>query len=925
MQSSNSAQEQLQDRIFNWYSEGDSVLVFPSEIAARSWSSRIARVRGICKSGRFISWDSFKERVFFGTETRKPANQVFRGLFVDAILEQNIREPVFRRIVQPEFRHLTRNYRQAVLSALPFLPKICVFPDASLEDIIGPTLASDFRMLFREYEQFLQRYQRYEPGWQTREYMGGDASYIILLPELLEDFREYEQQLSSCEFVEIFSSSHIDSHLAQVEFHEYDDYRTELSHCVLSIAQEITAGRHPEDICITLPNYDRMLPRLMYYAKSAGVPLAPRRGKPLIEYVSVSWLKELSAIGHRSISYSQMRSLLLHPGLLWRDAAGPGSLIDRAAQFNMLTASRRSWLQLSEKIPGVRALLDGLFAIQGAKNPAQLHELLNAFQARHLRTNDWPQEQEFAYQRCVETLKGIREIAEEFSGMVGNALQLAVDVLSSGRYLPQSNAPGVGVYDYRVLAGMCTPVHYCINMTSEATSIRPMRPASLREESAQAILGAAPELSEDFLQAYPYSGDRVIMSFSRKSDTGSALPSTPFLQKSEAIRHFSVSEVWAEDRVPADDCTTISHEVYDARNGDIPPWKLPISGMEDSCIDLEAEGELGRRLGLQGGDISVTRLESYLKCAFHYPWEALGVEERITAPDLYPARDIGTAFHGMAEELFRTIREVDGGERLQAHMLNAYKSVADLLVKRAFGADAGKFFPRVSALVREQFRQKFLLAFIRVLEQECARNVSGRIISEFPLSGEVELRDGRTIILRARVDAMIAANNSLTIIDFKTGQIPRPKDILGDLQTILPSKKKTSELSDEDLGALLAGSARTSQSIQLAAYSMLLRTQGYRPTRLGYYSIKRSAQQLPGEFHSIVNLEGDDGSPRSSLPVIREEIWKFLEGTVLDAVERWHAGLLAGDFRMSEQHDQNFCRHRRLSRRNFAVEAGSRR
>ena len=103
------------------YRNSDSVLVFPSEVIAASWARRTAELCGAVRGDRFISWDRFKERCFFRQEEQRPANRLFRSIFVHHLLEKNERKAFFSVLVPPRYRHDGELYRSTLIAILPNL------------------------------------------------------------------------------------------------------------------------------------------------------------------------------------------------------------------------------------------------------------------------------------------------------------------------------------------------------------------------------------------------------------------------------------------------------------------------------------------------------------------------------------------------------------------------------------------------------------------------------------------------------------------------------------------------------------------------------------------------------------------------------------------------------------------------------------
>lgn len=262
----------------------NTVFVFPSEIVASSWAGRIAELQGVARKDRFISWDRFKELTFFGLEERKPANRLFRNIFVYQLLEHNRQKPFLSILVPPRFGSDADLYAPVITGLLPHLARILEQQD--LHTMLGRALFNDLQQIRNKYHQFLNDHERYEPAGLNRKYMSDGRRYQIFHSQLLEDIEEYRWQLEESDEVRLMGESEGLEALGGLEvatnldLYEFDDYRQEFYRCLEQVAALLQQGVRPERIAITLADYNALYPRLAYIARNLGVPLNRRRGRP---------------------------------------------------------------------------------------------------------------------------------------------------------------------------------------------------------------------------------------------------------------------------------------------------------------------------------------------------------------------------------------------------------------------------------------------------------------------------------------------------------------------------------------------------------------------------------------------------------------------------------------------------------------------
>ncbi len=927
------ANRELSAEILRLYSETGQILVFPSQVAAQSWSRRVAGIRGVSLGERFISWDEFKERTFFGQEIRRPVNSLARSLFLENFLRENRRSPLLKSIIPPKFKNRAELYKPTLKTLLPLLAKIVRAGSMRLEELLGASLAADLLAIHRAYSGFLDKYQRYEPSWLPIRFVSDGNPYVILYPELIDDFLEYRAELSDREEIALLSLESIRGDGLNTEYREFSDYREEIITLLSDVADSLRDGQHPEDMAISLAGYDAVLPRLLYYAQSAGIPLVPRRGRPLLEYPSVSWLGALRDAYSADFSFNSVRKLMFHPGLPWKHPELPRRIVEAGVAGNILEGGRRRWSRIITGISGGSELFAALEGIQEAATVEDLYRAVYVFFSSYIDTSRWSSGDEGAWQRAAESLHDLAQRLREFTEIEVHPFTLSLEILSGVSYLPQQSGAGVPVFDYRVAAGMFTGTHYCVNFSSDASAVRDGSSRIFREDVIADLLGVQANSGDDFIRAYGISGQRVWVSVSRVVRGTSVLPARQLIGREptpcnteELIARWNTSVMPGQKSMQsAKGSQGLDQNAGAAGGSPVPPWNTSGLRLDADPWMPPPEPELKARLGLEGSSLAVTSLEEFLHCRFSYLWSCLKLEKLETRPNPYPGRLVGIAFHRIMEDLLRWIRQESYQGRYDAQRIDEYHAYAQTLMRRSFGSDRNARFFGVPETIQQQLRPRFLSAALRILDT-LAEQADGWIIStEEKLSVLVPTDDGGEVSLSGRIDLRLSGSDGAAIYDYKTGASPSTGEILGTMRSRLPKAAEQREMGEGEVISLLSGDGLDADSLQLPAYSLMIRERGEAVVRGGYFSAARNSAEFAGSYREILNICGGDVFPLSSnLPIRHEAVLRLLEDGVGMALRTWNEALRSGNF-TDDGGRCTSCRFPQLCRRGFAVKMGDER
>ncbi|MDR3200231.1 MAG: hypothetical protein LBT68_02120, partial [Spirochaetales bacterium] len=168
--------------------------VFPSETASSGWARKICgftRQRSVALE-RFLAWDRFKETVIRADlRDKKPVSSVLRKLFAEKLIRKNAEEKFFTSLIPPRFAREGGIFAAQIASVLPSLT---LWEDRARADAAytPDDEDRDFAIFKKEYTEFLEAKNLFEPSWIKPPLRDKDNTYFIFFPEAIEDFAEYE-------------------------------------------------------------------------------------------------------------------------------------------------------------------------------------------------------------------------------------------------------------------------------------------------------------------------------------------------------------------------------------------------------------------------------------------------------------------------------------------------------------------------------------------------------------------------------------------------------------------------------------------------------------------------------------------------------------------------------------------------------------
>lgn len=872
--------------------------VFPSAVPALFWAQDAAERSGEpVDVSRFIAWDNFKAATLSADRgDAAAAGGAARTIFAAALLEENAAAsdagaPLLLELIYPAHARTYGPFIPGLARMLPALDGV-VRRSSERSGLRDPYF-SDLAFIRERYGVFLERYRLYEPSWNRTPFRPSADRWVLLFPELAEDWQDYVAELEERPEVRIINLDRIAAptlpagvppeKVAAIlgkmagRLTRFTDAREELRRLALTVRALLDEGvLGTEDIVLSVPDLEEYAERLALEFSLLDIPISLRLGRSLAEYPGGRLFAALAACRSERWSFRSLKELLLDGAYPWKERNRITALVDFGLRYRCVSGYREGGREVDVweetfKRQGYKELSDfynklkqNILAVLSARSFADIRQKLLEFTTKYLVREEFDKDVEAIYARSLKMLAQLSEIEERLAGLkVPSPYELFLAALREERYVFREDTPGVAVYQYRVAAGIGPAVHFLPGMTHEAATVRSDGAPFLREDRKGYLGLEEMDLSEPFIRAYALSGaaaffsapDRTFSAHSVPHRFLSGPPFPPPLQADELPQ--AADPLEHEHRAPRTESLRGAEPASTQRRG---RKAAEIIRAADRAADLrthpledaESARHLRSRLAERDGDrkLSPTDLNDFLACPFSWLLRrGLGIQEKQMEIETVDQRDLGKLYHRILERLFKRIAAEDARFRKENQKLYLNFLEEELDAALAEGAAReGAFQESVYGMLRTRLSAS-LGAYLETdspLLDGCA--ILG---AEHPLR-----RDYPEIgmALSGIADLVLRSNDgALALVDFKTGLMPAAADLVGDEKS-------------------------APANLQMASYIRMLEREGSeRVEQARFYSLDNR------EYRHVVAAEGPKRS-NALLPLPRQEYQGAVDA--VDAVLR---------------------------------------
>jgi hypothetical protein len=894
------------DQVGTAYDRNDTLLIFPSEVAAAAWRRALARDsrRGAVRGDRIISWDVFKERAVPVKRTRKPVGRLARRAFAVRALEDNGRNPFLTTLVNPEYADSATGSAGALTRMLPQLPFLLRHGGA-----LRGGLARDLSTMMERYQEFLTRHALFEPEWElsrTVDLRHITRRPVVFYPELLEDYREYEPLLQGK--IETVPLPHPPTIPAQ----RFATVQEEIAAAMDRIEEELRGGTAGHRTAITVADLEGVRPWLEAEAARRGIPLRFAAGSAVGSQGGARIFTRMREAIDSEFGVASIAGLVSDGALPWR-ARSFLRLLVRFGYAGHCYNSRR-WEEAFDvaqrvlddgsereqrsvpvsagQLPAVReryrSLRRHMQAVQSAGSARALRRALRMFLDSQLEAPGHPEwtsdggATEKVYETALTELEAIVRL-EERGVEIPRPWSFFLEALEERNYVARGTSGAVPVYPYRVAAGIPAQVHCVIGLTQGRTRVRSVPPLGVRQDELRAIGWEGNDRSRAFLTAYGALSTTSVLSCADQGPSGAHVPAAELAVPRESASPADWGPWAVEERWWRNDSAPPPRELYrpqrDGLQRALSTTLVPVA--DDLRHDIVAP-ELLALLPLPRG-YSPSMVDTYLQCPFSFLMkQVLGVreEEYGFVPDRHIV--LGNVLHTTLERVLR-YPPVQRPAALRS------------ILREEFDRDHIRFQLAPAGIdAHIEFAERALSTLLEDLSLEATRPGT----TEAPVSGEIG-----GIPFSGRVDRIVGVQGW----DDTAGTFDGEPLAILDYKLNLRSHHTRKGVFGTD-----GSSPEESVSLQLPIYAMLVAQKtGMAVERLAYVGL-RTAEVKP-----LVDPRAGGARGRSA----REgaENLERMEEALPRFLREMHEAVAVGDFRCREETGCSRCRIRSICRSCFVT------
>ena len=224
----------------------NAYFIFPTDTVLTSWLENLICDKNSPMSAlpleRFIAWDTFKREYLKATkEGFKAIPATLRKFFIQEFIAQNQEKKESDRlkvIINSKDIYAKNAYSFAdwLCSNLPSLHywKKKLDTNKSSYGALDDE-DKDYLYLYESYKTFLEKNKLFEPNWIEKiEFSDSAHNFYIFYPELLEDFRDFEESFSQSAKITLCL---LPQNIPSPKAYFYTDSRKELRQTILRIIE----------------------------------------------------------------------------------------------------------------------------------------------------------------------------------------------------------------------------------------------------------------------------------------------------------------------------------------------------------------------------------------------------------------------------------------------------------------------------------------------------------------------------------------------------------------------------------------------------------------------------------------------------------------------------------------------------------------
>lgn len=798
--------------------EQNTIFVFPTQTAADLWADRATLTSDVSAVAmeRFIAWDRFKGAAVRGKQQRKKSiPAALRSMFASLVIEENAREPFFEFLISREYASSARSFSKWIASLLPSLEQWKTLFDKSRRD--ADSEDKDLLALRERYIKFLDERGLFEPAWEKPPLDTKGSKYVLFFPEILEDYSEYCDILSSSEDITLVSFDEEDAKHPDALF--YSNSRTELREAALYIRElREKNGINYENIAVSVFDIETYAPYIEREFSIYQIPYILRNGAPLSSTGAGNLFSLIKNCVAEDFSFASVKALLLNNHLPWKAFEINRRLIDFGKENNCLCSYEYEGEKVDVWIESLRAnprehRLEEFYVplktyatrLAQSKSFSDINRHYFDFREKFFNMDECSESANTVISRCIAELGELIDIERDFPDCAPkDPFGFFVDYLGEKMYLAQSSDRGVHVLPYKLAAVAPYSCQIVIDSTQKSLAVIYKKLGFLRDDKRAALgLSDDPNVSDIFIKLYAMNSIREAARFTaaEKTFTGYGL-CHGFLEEQDARDNnsdkFNKYDTYTnENKWMRDEKSQFPSALTSAAQKGFMFWSSNQMNLnenpEEICpnkhiLDKNSEGIYSNKYisnniwenisrDSRGRlKISYSALNKFYLCPRSYLFERiLKISPQNNEAELMDPFAMGNLYHAILQKYCEALKisaralSLDKNGALTCENENDYgcilkKSVEDA-IKESRGSQLSKQLLCAARDAIQEKMEQVVIHFTKTFDG-CVVKETEKEYSFYP-----DDSDGKNYFYNGRIDCLLAdREGSMILVDFKASK-----------------------------------------------------------------------------------------------------------------------------------------------------------
>ncbi len=788
-----------------------SIFVFPTNVAATAWAELLLKeeIVDAVSLDRFIAWDTFKADCIRSSQQNKTSiPATLRKFFAMNMIEKNKKNIIFSSIINPEYLHTSASFSDWIAG---ILPQLAGWEEKILSAKLTLVLDeedNDLRILKREYQQFLDSNNLFDPAWERPPFFDDGNTYFVIYPEILADFSEYKEILEQTKTIRLI---HLEKTLSEKTVLQYTNTRSELRETALFIRELCKPiekggkGLSWNDVAISVADISSFEKYIEKDFSLYNIPFSIRSGKTLGDYPIGKLFVLIKNCYTENFSFNSIKNLILDPVFPWKNLIVQEHLIEFGMKYNCLCSydGLDVWLDAFQKVTSeerasefYKQLKKSITSLVTATSFSYIMQHYIAFRNTFFDMSILSDEQDKIMSRCITELSALIELEKDFPDATHceDPYSFFIEQLSEKEYVLQSAKCGVNIFPYKLAT--CAPFrqHIIIDSSQASLTISNQRLHFLRDDKRSALGIKDENVSNNFIELYTQASNEPIrFSFSQSSLNGFQIPFNGLqpkevitsMESETNITHSSYIDNYLKERGVFLNGDIQLDSIHSLQKEGFTNWAKTFIPHDENELEqfIEVLKSIIKNKFYKGTrlQVSATTLKSFYECPIKWIFtKVLKLEDYIIESTLLDDVFLGTFYHEVIKRVLTTFKKAKNplsvtsdnllSVQIQGHIADTLNMVIDDFPHSCGITGLSNLTIEIFISQKDIYLQKIIDFFTMF-----SLYFNGSYIRDVELEIQVE-KDEYDLV--GKIDCILDfpgndfIEQGIFIIDFKTGNSP---------------------------------------------------------------------------------------------------------------------------------------------------------